>query len=80
MDRNVCQRGECGDLQRQKAYYALGVLGHGLLTAVDTAALQRTTDYQPHYPFGQALSISETLLTSTLAGLFFLAVRRRFRR
>jgi hypothetical protein len=57
-----------------------GLLGKSLLTSVDTATFQRNSEYLPVYPWGRALAIAETLLTSTLFALLLLAIRRRFRR
>ena len=51
-----------------------------MLVAVDTATFQRNPEYAPSYPWGRVLAIAETLLTSTLFGLFPLAIRRQFRR
>ena len=56
------------------------LLLNSLLTAVDTATFQKNTDYIPAYPAGRAIAIVETMLTSTLAALFLLAIRRQFRR
>ena len=64
----------------QKVWFVVGVLGHGGLTAVDTASFQRNLEYAPVYPWGRVVAIVETLLTSTLVALFFLALRRQFRR
>lgn len=64
----------------QKAAYLFGVWGHGMLTTMDTATFQRNSEYAPVYPWGRVLAILETLLTSTLVALFFLALRRQFRR
>jgi hypothetical protein len=52
----------------------------GLITSVDTATLQRSSEYAPAYPWGRVLAIVETLLTATLFGLFLLAIRRQFKR
>jgi hypothetical protein len=54
--------------------------GKGAITAVDTATFQKSAEYAPAYPWGRVLAIFETLLTSTLFGLFLLAIRRQFRR
>ncbi len=71
---------QAGTTNRQKARNVTGVLGHGMLTALDTATFQRNIEYGPVYPWGRVLAITETLLTSTLVALFFLALRRQFRR
>ena len=47
---------------------------------MDTATFQHNPEYTPSYPWGRVLAIIETLVTSTLSGLFLLAIRRQFRR
>lgn len=64
----------------QRLRWETGLIGKSLLTAVDTATFQKGAEYTPAYPWGRALAIVETLLTSTLFALFLLAVRRQFRR
>jgi hypothetical protein len=66
------------DADRHKAQWRL--FGNSFLTALEIAAFQKEPAYQPVYPWGRLLTLIETLLTSTLAALFFLAVRRQFRR
>ena len=56
------------------------VLGKSTITAVDTATFQKGAEYSPAYPWGRVIAILETLLTSTLFGLFLLAIRRQFKR
>ena len=56
------------------------LFGNSLITALDVAAFQRETVYQPIYPWGRLLTLLEMILTSTLFALFLLAVRREFRR
>jgi uncharacterized protein YjbI with pentapeptide repeats len=56
------------------------LIGKSMLVAVDMATFQRNPEYAPAYPVGRALAIVETLVTSTLFGLFLLAIRRQFRR
>ena len=51
-----------------------------VITSVDMATFQKSTEYTPAYPWGRVLAIFETLLTSTLFALFLLAIRRQFRR
>lgn len=63
-----------------KAWAELKLVGKSLLTTIDTATFQRSSEYIPSYPYGRALAILETLLTSTLFALFLLAIRRQFRR
>jgi hypothetical protein len=60
--------------------WEMGLVGKSLLTAIDTATFQKDAEYAPAYPWGRALAIAETLLTSTLFALFLLAIRRQFRR
>jgi uncharacterized protein YjbI with pentapeptide repeats len=64
----------------QSLRWEVGLAGRSLLTAVDIATFQKSTEYTPAYPAGHALAIVETLLTSTLFALFLLAIRRQFRR
>ena len=40
-------------------------MGKSMLVAVDVATFQRNPEYAPAYPWGRALAIAETLLTST---------------
>jgi uncharacterized protein YjbI with pentapeptide repeats len=56
------------------------LLGESAIAAVDTATFQKNPEYVPAYPWGRVLAIVETLLTSTLFGLFLLAIRRQFKR
>jgi hypothetical protein len=56
------------------------LFGYGFMTSLYVAALQRDLTYQPSYPWGRLLALIELLLTSTLAALFLLAVRRQFKR
>jgi len=56
------------------------LFGNSFLTSVEIAAFQKEPAYQPVYPWGRLLTLVEMLLTSTLAALFFLAVRRQVRR
>lgn len=56
------------------------LFGNSFIAAVDSATFQRNPEYTPSYPWGRVLAIVETLLTSTLFGLFLLAIRRQFRR
>jgi uncharacterized protein YjbI with pentapeptide repeats len=58
----------------------LSLFGNSFLAAAEIATFQKEPAYQPLYPNGRVLAVIETLLTSTLAALFFLAVRRQFRR
>jgi len=52
----------------------------GFATVVGIALLQRDLPYEPATRFGRLLAYTELLLTSTLAALFILAVRRWFKR
>jgi len=54
--------------------------GKAAIAAIDTAGFQRNAEYVPSYPWGRVLAIVTTLLTSTLFGLFLLAIRRQFKR
>lgn len=56
------------------------LLRDSAIAAVDIATFQRNPEHTPVYPGGRILAILETLLTSTLFGLFLLAIRRQFRR
>jgi len=63
---------------RHRAQWRL--FGNSCLTAVQIAAFQKDPAYQPIYARGRLLTVLETLLTSTLAALLFLAVNRQYRR
>jgi uncharacterized protein YjbI with pentapeptide repeats len=52
----------------------------GGITSLEVASFQKSLMYPPSYRRGRLLELVETLLTSTLAALFLLAVRRRFKR
>ena len=54
--------------------------GNSLMTVLSVAGFQKELRYEPSYPWGRVLALLEILLTSTLAALFLLAVRRQFRR
>lgn len=69
-----------GSSMKQKFQGESKLVGKSMLVAVDTATFQRNPEYAPVYPWGRVLAIAETLLTSTLFGLFLLAIRRQFRR
>ena len=57
------------------------LLRHSAMTTLAVASLQREAAYyEPHYGVGRLLGILELALTSTLAALFILAVRRQFKR
>jgi hypothetical protein len=57
-----------------------GMLLHSLMTSLSVAGFQRELRYAPLYPWGRLLALAELLLTTTLAGLFALAIRRQFKR
>lgn len=59
-----------GEQARGKEHVGCGGYGY----------IPKDPEYAPAYPFGRALAIAETLLTSTLFPLFPLAIRRQFRR
>jgi len=57
------------------------LVGHSVMTTLAVASLQREAAYyEPAYGLGRFLGILELALTSTLAALFILAVRRQFKR
>jgi uncharacterized protein YjbI with pentapeptide repeats len=57
------------------------LVAHSFMTTLAVASLQREAAYyEPHYGLGRFLGILELALTSTLAALFILAVRRQFKR
>jgi len=58
----------------------LGVALHGLMTSLSVAGFQKELRYMPSYPWGRMMALLEILLTTTLAGLFALAIRRQFKR
>jgi hypothetical protein len=57
-----------------------GVLMHGAMTSLSVAGFQRELRYMPSYPWGRLAALAEMLLTTTLGGLFALAIRRQFKR
>lgn len=63
-----------------KVWAEVKLVGKSFLTTIDTATFQRSSEYIPSYPYGRALAILETLITSTVFALFLLAIRRQFRR
>jgi len=56
------------------------LLADAAMTSLYVAAFQKDPTYQPNYPWGRLLAMSEVLLSSTLGALFLLAVRRQFKR
>lgn len=58
----------------------LGILPNSLMTSLSVAGFQRELRYVPSYPWGRMLALLELLLTTTLGGLFLLAIRRQFKR
>lgn len=67
---------DASSLWRSRLY----LFGNSFMTSLYVAAFQKDLDYQPSYPQGRLLALIEVLLTSTLAALFLLAVRRQFKR
>jgi uncharacterized protein YjbI with pentapeptide repeats len=59
---------------------SLPVIGNSLITSVSVAAFQKDLRYAPAYPWGRILAMLELLCSSTALGLFFIAIRRQFRR
>ena len=57
-----------------------GVLVHGAMASLSVAGFQRELRYVPSYPWGRFLALLELLLTTTMGGLFALAIRRQFKR
>ncbi len=57
-----------------------GMTLHSLMTSLSVAGFQRELRYAPSYPWGRMLALFELLLTTTLGGLFLLAIRRQFKR
>jgi uncharacterized protein YjbI with pentapeptide repeats len=53
---------------------------HGLMTSLSVAGFQRELHYMPSYPWGRLLALFELPLSTTLGGLFALAIRRQFKR
>jgi hypothetical protein len=56
------------------------LIAKSFMVSVETAGLQKGTEFVPTYPYGRALALFELLLTSTLFAIFLIAVRRQFRR
>jgi uncharacterized protein YjbI with pentapeptide repeats len=65
-------------IERHKAQWRL--FGNGCLTSLQIAAFQKEPAYQPVSARGRFMTVLETLITSILAALFFLALNRQFRR
>lgn len=59
---------------------AVPLLVHSEMTALSVAGFQKELRYSPAYPWGRALALLELLLTTTLGGLFLLAIRRQYKR
>jgi uncharacterized protein YjbI with pentapeptide repeats len=57
-----------------------GMLLHSLMASLSVAGFQRELRYAPGYPWGRMWALFELLLTTTLGGLFLLAIRRQFKR
>jgi hypothetical protein len=57
-----------------------GLMCHSFMTSISVAGFQRELRYMPNYPLGRMLGLLEVLLTTTLGGLFALAIRRQFKR
>ena len=57
-----------------------GMILHSLMTSLSVAGFQRELRYAPNYPWGRMLALLELPLTTTLGGLFLLAIRRQFKR
>jgi hypothetical protein len=57
-----------------------GMMLHSFMTSISVAGFQRELRYAPSYPWGRMLALLELLLTTTLGGLFALAIRRQFKR
>jgi uncharacterized protein YjbI with pentapeptide repeats len=58
----------------------LGMMLHSFMTSISVAGFQKELRYMPCYPWGRMMALAEMLLTTTLAGLFALAIRRQFKR
>lgn len=56
------------------------LLQDSAITSLSITSLQKELVHEPSYPMGKVLSLSQLLLTSTLIGLFLLALRRQFQR
>jgi uncharacterized protein YjbI with pentapeptide repeats len=57
-----------------------GMILHSLMTSLSVAGFQRELRYVPSYPWGRMVALFQLLLTTTLGGLFLLAIRRQFKR
>jgi hypothetical protein len=58
----------------------LALVGYSAITTASVSLFLRDLAYEPLDPWGSALKAVEMFLTSTLAALFLLAVRRKFKR
>jgi uncharacterized protein YjbI with pentapeptide repeats len=59
---------------------AAPLLMHSAMASISVAGFQKELRYAPSYPWGRALALLELLLTTTVGGLFLLAVRRQYKR
>jgi uncharacterized protein YjbI with pentapeptide repeats len=66
--------------QMTGGHAALPLLVHSGMTALSVAGFQKELRYSPAYPWGRAMAMLELLLTTTLGGLFLLAIRRQYKR
>jgi uncharacterized protein YjbI with pentapeptide repeats len=65
---------------RQGVWWEFVLIMKSWVMAVDVAMFQKNANYTPATDGAHAVAIVETLLISTLFGLFLLAVRRQFKR
>jgi uncharacterized protein YjbI with pentapeptide repeats len=65
---------------RQGVWWEFVLVMKSWVMAVDVATFQKNANYTPATAGAHAVAIVETLLISTLFGLFLLAVRRQFKR
>jgi uncharacterized protein YjbI with pentapeptide repeats len=66
---------------RATAHHAAApLLMHSAMASISVAGFQKELRYAPSYLWGRALALLELLLTTTVGGLFLLAVRRQYKR
>jgi uncharacterized protein YjbI with pentapeptide repeats len=82
LHQNAGQGKVSGPRQERHAVLRSGManLRDGLLTSLEVATFSKAPLFEPPGRWGRLAAISESLLTSSFAALFLLALRRQFRR
>jgi hypothetical protein len=69
-----------GSADKRSLWKARLTMGASAVTTVGIALFLRDLPYEPLDPWGSAMKVAEMILTSVLAALFLLALRRQFKR